>query len=65
MLELKRLQKPFHPMIVPSNIGICNVNVGVLGSGVITGLEEEEVSAARKTAAALAVIRSFLSQRPL
>ena len=67
ILELKRLQKPFHPMMVPSNVGICNVNVGVRGSGVITGMEEGEESAARETAAALAllVMRSSLSQRPL
>ena len=58
---------PFHPMMVPSNVGICNVNVGIRGIGVINGMEEGEESAARETAASLAllVIRSSLSQRPL
>ena len=67
ILELKRFQKRFHPMMVPSNVGICNVNVEVRGSGVITGMEEGEESAARETAAALAllVMRSSPSQRPL
>ena len=34
-LELKRFQKPFHPIVVPSKVGICRVRVEVLETVVV------------------------------